>query len=175
MWTVSKHARQRAAEMHVTLDEIVQCAQDPEFDYPSPKHPGARTAVRGRIATPYVPTMNSERGGKILTVVWNTEKKYERGDAVIPTRETPTDPTTPAPGVAVPKKKGGKGRGITDCRALIELAREQGWTVTRSAGNQWKLRTPDGSRIYVIRDNGDRRGFLNGRAALKRMGLRLPQ
>lgn len=66
---LTAHAKQRAEEMGVSLDEIRDCYTDPDRDYPQGKYPGQNVRTKGRLALPY-----DRYTGQVITVLWNMPK-----------------------------------------------------------------------------------------------------
>lgn len=56
----------------------------------------------------------------------------------------------------------------------IAVAQAQGWTITTTGSGHYRWRSPTGDVTTTPGTPGDRkRGMLNTRAALRRMGLKL--
>lgn len=61
-----------------------------------------------------------------------------------------------------------------DLKDMLRRAVEAGWTVTKTRGCHWLLRSPSGARVVTGSTPSDGRALLNFRADLKRNGLELP-
>jgi hypothetical protein len=57
-------------------------------------------------------------------------------------------------------------------RSLYRHALAAGWVVTRLGSGHLRWQPPDGGCIITAASPGDRRSFRNGRARLRRAGLR---
>jgi hypothetical protein len=76
-WVVTSHAVRRAAQMGLTVHQVIECLESPRtVDYPNSlrgPHAGNRTAWLGRIGVAYRPETRT-----ILTVLWNTHEVTTR-------------------------------------------------------------------------------------------------
>lgn len=72
---LTRHARERMAEMGVGHDEVVTCAHRPDVSWTGTQYNGTpqTTAKRGRITV-----ILNERGDTVITVLWNTTDQYQR-------------------------------------------------------------------------------------------------
>jgi hypothetical protein len=59
-------------------------------------------------------------------------------------------------------------RNATRRRAIVALARELGWTVTRTRGMHFRLTKPGYAPVFTAYSPSDHRAFLNLRAQLMR-------
>lgn len=74
---ITTHARQRMAEMGLTVDEVVICVTTPEVCYQQPRYgPRDYMAQRGKIAAAY--TLDSNDTAIVKTVMPRTQERYER-------------------------------------------------------------------------------------------------
>jgi predicted RNA binding protein YcfA (HicA-like mRNA interferase family) len=62
-----------------------------------------------------------------------------------------------------------------DMRRLAQLAREQGWTMTRTGGNHVLWTGPSGHRVVVPSSPSDHRSLPNTINHLRQAGLDVPR
>lgn len=66
-WTLTAHARERAEEMSVTVEEITRCLSRSALQNRTRKYPGAMVRAHGEVALAVDPRVH-----EIITVLWNT-------------------------------------------------------------------------------------------------------
>ncbi len=59
-----------------------------------------------------------------------------------------------------------------ELKPLVRVALSEGWELTKTGGNHWKLRSPAGPSVVFSSTGSDQREFFNLRADLRRNGLR---
>jgi predicted RNA binding protein YcfA (HicA-like mRNA interferase family) len=60
-----------------------------------------------------------------------------------------------------------------ETKAMVKVARSQGWDVKITGGGHLKFVSPEGKMVFAPSTPSCRRGRLNSRAQLRRAGLKI--